>query len=94
VRHISTPPGHINMNSSPVQINRVKTFSRFLEKLRKYVDIISDFQKRKNIIFREKQSLVAGLLNFECSVIIPGRAFLLRLIDLTHSMHPIISSPH
>jgi hypothetical protein len=31
------------------------------------------------------QSLI-GLLNFACSVIIPGRAFLRRLIDLTHGI--------
>ena len=41
--------------------------------------------KLKKIIFRENQSLV-GLLNFECSVIIPGRAFLRHLIDLTHGI--------
>jgi hypothetical protein len=56
-----------------------------LEKLRKCVDIISDFQKRKKITLREIQSLI-GLLNFACSVIIPGRAFLCCLIDLTHSI--------
>lgn len=35
------------------------------------------------------QSLT-GLLNFACSVIVPGRAFLRRLIDLTVG----IQSPH
>ena len=56
-----------------------------MEKLRKCVDLISDFQKRKKITLREIQSLI-GLLNFACSVIIPGRAFLRRLIDLTHGI--------
>ena len=43
---------------------------------------ISDFLKRKKVTLKEIQSLV-GLLNFACSVIVPGRAFLRRLIDLT-----------
>ena len=32
--------------------------------------------------FKELQSLI-GLLNFACSVVMPGRVFLHRLIDLT-----------
>ena len=38
---------------------------------------------------RKLQSLI-GLLNFACSVIVPGRAFLRRLIDLTCG----VSKPH
>ena len=37
--------------------------------------------KRRKVTLRELQSLI-GLLNFTCSVIVPGRAFLRRLIDL------------
>ena len=44
--------------------------------------ILSDFLKRKRVTLKEVQSL-NGLLNFACSVIVPGRAFLRRLIDLT-----------
>lgn len=36
----------------------------------------------KNIQLKELQSFI-GLLNFACSAIVPGRAFLRRLIDLT-----------
>ena len=36
----------------------------------------------KKVTLRELQSLI-GLLNFACSVVLPGRAFLRRLIDLT-----------
>ena len=38
---------------------------------------------------RKLQALI-GLLNFACSVVIPGRAFLRRLIDLTCG----VSKPH
>ena len=52
------------------------------EKLVKCRDLISAFLKRRKVTLREIQSLT-GLLNFACSVVIPGRAFLRRLIDLT-----------
>ena len=38
--------------------------------------------KRRKTTLKELQSLI-GLLNFTCSVVLPGRAFLRRLIDLT-----------
>ena len=60
-----------------------------LDKVEKCTDIISDFLKRKKVTLREVQSLT-GLLNFACSVIVPGRAFLRRLIDLTIGLR----SPH
>ena len=53
-----------------------------LEKLQKCVVTISDFLTRKKVTLAEVQSLT-GLLNFACSVVVPGRAFLRRLIDLT-----------
>ena len=52
------------------------------DKLEKCIDIISDFLHRKKVTLNELQSLI-GLLNFACSVIIPDRAFLRLLIDLT-----------
>ena len=52
------------------------------EKITKCVQSISDFLTRKKVKLKELQSLI-GLLNFACSVITPGRAFLRRLIDLT-----------
>ena len=42
----------------------------------------SEFLRKRSVTLRELQSLI-GLLNFACSVIVPGRAFLRRLIDLT-----------
>ena len=54
------------------------------KKILKCKDLISDFLKRKNVTEgrKEVQSLT-GLLNFACSVILPSRAFLRRLIDFT-----------
>ena len=41
-----------------------------------------NFCSLKRVTLKELQSLV-GLLNFACCVVVPGRAFLRRLIDLT-----------
>ena len=52
------------------------------EKLDKCQTLISAFLTRRKVSLQEIQSLT-GLLNFACSVVVPGRAFLRRLIDLT-----------
>ena len=52
------------------------------DKIAKCQTLISTFLRRKKVTLREIQSLL-GLLNFACSVVVPGRAFLRRLIDLT-----------
>ena len=52
------------------------------EKLDKCQTLISAFLTCRKVSLQEIQSL-AGLLNFACSVVVPGRAFLRRLIDLT-----------
>lgn len=59
------------------------------DKLEKCKTLLSDFQKRRKVTLKELQSLV-GLLNFTCSVVLPGRAFLRRLIDLTKG----VRKPH
>ena len=59
------------------------------DKLNKCSALLLDFLHRKKATLREVQSLT-GLLNFACSVIVPGRAFLRRLIDQTVG----IQSPH
>ena len=51
-------------------------------KLTKCRDSFKHFVCRKKITLRELQSLI-GLLNFTCSVIVPGQTFLRRLINLT-----------
>ena len=52
------------------------------DRLAKCQDLISGFLKRRKVTLREIQSLT-GLLNFACNVVVPGRPFLRRLIDLT-----------
>ena len=51
-------------------------------KLQKCRELLTDFHKRRKVTLRELQSLT-GLLNFTCSVVLPGRAFPRRLFDLT-----------
>ena len=48
----------------------------------KCVDTISSLLHLSNVRLRDLQHLI-GLLNFTCGVVLPGRAFLRRLIDLT-----------
>lgn len=60
-----------------------------LDKIHKCTQLICEFLGHKKVFLKEIQSLT-GLLNFACSVIKPGRAFLRRLIDLTVG----IRSPH
>ena len=52
------------------------------EKLDKCPELLSAFLCRCKVTLQEIQSLT-GLLNFACTVVVPGRAFLRRLIDLT-----------
>ena len=53
-----------------------------LEKVEKCRTLLLGFLTRKKVTLKEIQSLT-GVLNFACSVVKPGRAFLRRLIDLT-----------
>ena len=59
------------------------------EKLEKCRTMLRDLYKQHKVTLRELQSLI-GLLNFTCSVVLPGRAFLRRVIDLTRG----IRRPH
>ena len=59
------------------------------DKTEKCKTLVSTFLRRKKVTLREIQSLI-GLLNFACSAVVPGRAFLRRLIDLTRG----VKSPH
>ena len=55
------------------------------EKLDKCLSQLSYFCSRKSVTLKELQALI-GLLNFACCVVVPGRAFLRRLIDLTRGV--------
>ena len=59
------------------------------DKLHKCRVMLRNFYTRRTVTLKELQSLI-GLLNFTCIVIVPGRAFLRRLIDLTIG----IQKPH
>ena len=52
------------------------------EKLDKCRELLAAFLRWRKVTLQEIQSLT-GLLNFSCTVVVPGRAFLRRLIDLT-----------
>ena len=60
-----------------------------LDKVEKCRIEISKLINKKKATLREIQSVI-GLLNFACAVILPGRPFLRRLIDLTIGM----KAPH
>ena len=53
-----------------------------LEKLDKCKNLINEALSKKKLTLKELQQLT-GLLNFACQVIVPGRAFLRRLINLS-----------
>lgn len=56
------------------------------DKIDKCLGLIANFVTLKKVTLKEIQSLT-GMLNFACSVVVPGRAFLRRLIDLTVEVH-------
>lgn len=53
-----------------------------LDKVLKIRNLLNEFSRRKKVTLRELQSLL-GLLNFATGCVVPGRAFLRRLYDLT-----------
>ena len=59
------------------------------DKLEKARSLLLAFQSKQKVTLKELQSLI-GVLNFACSVVVPGRAFLRRLIDLTMGVHKTI----
>ena len=56
-----------------------------LEKLDKIKQSLDSMKYKRKIRLRELQSLI-GLLNFACLVVVPGRTFVRRLIDLTKGL--------
>ena len=73
-----------------IELDSVKMEARLPpDKLAKGKDLILGFLRHRKVTLREIQSLT-GLLNFACSVVVPGRPFLRRLIDLMLG----IRSPH
>ena len=60
------------------------------DKLKKASDLLSQFLQRDEVKLKQLHSLI-GVLNVACKVIVPGRAFLQRLIDLTAK---VVTMPH
>lgn len=56
-----------------------------IDKLVKIRELLDYFICKRKVTIKELQSL-NGLLNFACSVVVPGRTFLRRLIDLTRGL--------
>ena len=76
-----------------IELDSVRQKARLpLDKLTKCRTLLHHFHKKRSVTLREMQSLI-GFLNFCCSVVIPGRAFLRRLIEvisgLTRPYHHI-----
>ena len=58
-----------------VELDTIRCESRLPEdKLLKCQQLIDEFIKKKKATLRELQSLT-GVLNFACSVVVPGRCF-------------------
>ena len=66
-----------------VELDTIRSEARLpLDKVLWCVNLLSAFLTQKKVTLQELQSPI-GLLNFACSVVLPGREFLRRLIDLT-----------
>lgn len=66
-----------------LEIDSIKMEARLpRDKLAKLHELLNFYKTRRKIKLRDLQSLL-GLLNFCCKVVLPGRAFLRRLFDLT-----------
>jgi len=72
-----------------IELDTIRSEARLpQDKIEKCTALISDFLRRKKVSLKEIQSLT-GLLNFACSVVKPGRAFLRRLIDLSIGLRSV-----
>jgi len=66
-----------------IELDTVRSEARLpMDKIVKCQHQISDMLSSKKVTLKSLQSLI-GLLNFACQVVLPGRPFLRRLIDLT-----------
>ena len=83
IAHEKTEGPATTLQFAGITLDTIQMEARLPEdKLQKSRELLTDFHKRRKVTLRELQSLL-GFLNFTCSVVLPGRAFLRRLIDLT-----------
>ena len=70
-----------------IELDSVKMESRLpRDKVEKIKTLLNEFMGLQKVTLKQLQSLL-GVLNFACRVVIPGRPFLRRLIDLTRGVH-------
>jgi len=70
-----------------IELDCIKNEARLpKEKVEKSLPAIRILLGRRKVSLKELQSLI-GLLNFACSVVVPGRVFFRRLINLTIGVH-------
>ncbi|KAK3089099.1 hypothetical protein FSP39_000774 [Pinctada imbricata] len=90
IKHEKTVEPVTRITFLGIEIDSVKFELRLpQDKITKITDSLKRVQNKRKVTLQELQSLI-GLLNFACSVVIPGRTFLRRLIDLTRG----IQKPH
>ncbi|XP_033739602.1 uncharacterized protein LOC117326910 isoform X1 [Pecten maximus] len=90
IKHSKTVQPTTTITFLGVEIDSIAMEARLpQEKVEKVKALLSSFSSRKKVTLKELQSLI-GLLNFACCVVLPGRPFLRRLIDLTKG----IVKPH
>ena len=86
IAHEKTAGPQSVLNFAGIELDTVRMQARLpADKIVKCKAHVSSFITRKKVQLKELQSLI-GLLDFACSVVIPGRAFLRRLIDLTRGV--------
>ena len=86
IAHEKTVGPNTTLQFAGIELDSVRLEARLpLDKLTKSRTLLHQYYKKRSVTLRELQSLI-GLLNFCCSVVVPGRAFLRRLIDLTSGL--------
>jgi hypothetical protein len=83
IKHSKTVHPCIDILVHGLRINTATMITSLpIDKIEKVIHLLRDFSRKKKISLGALQS-ICGLLNFACKAIVPGRAFLRRIINLT-----------
>ena len=83
VKHSKTVPPSTCVTVHGIEIDTSLMQARLpQDKLNGAIALVKSFSRRKKVTLRVLQSLI-GTLSFACKVVVPGRPFLRRLINLT-----------
>ena len=83
IKHSKTVPPSTCITAHGIEVDSVAMEARLpRDKLERARALLADFADKKRVTLLDLQSLI-GFLGFACKVIVPGRAFLRRLINLT-----------